>query len=143
MNTRLLRAVHITGWTLIVLALVHLATEIATIVADPSAQMLAATTAMDGVAVPTSAHSLLVTTHGVSFAMALFLAATGAAIVLAARHGRSDPAVLRAILWFAVIVTALGLVISVATLPLPPIIGLGLACVVAVIGLLPGRSRTA
>ena len=143
MNTRSLRAAQVAGWTLVVLAAVHITTEIAAIAGDPTAGLLAATTAMDRVAVPTSAHSYLVTSYGVSFTMALFLAATGAAVVLAVRRARAVPAVTRAMLWFAATVTAIGLVISIATLPLPPTIGLAIALVAAVIGLLPRRTHTA
>jgi len=143
MNTRSVRAAQVTGWTLVALAAVHIATEVAGLAGTPTAKLQTATTAMDQVAVPTSTHSYLVTSYGVSFAMALFLAAMGVAIVVAVRRGRTVPAVTRAMLWFAVAVTAIGLVLSIATLPLPPTIGLGIALVAAVIGLLPRRTRTA
>jgi len=136
MSAQAIRATKVAGWTLIILAIVHTATDIATLLSEPSQQMRAATIAMKQVVIPTSSHSFALFVYGVSFTMALFLAATGSTLLLAARYGRHVPSLIRAMLWLTLVVTVVGVIISILFMPLPPIIGLSVAFIAAAIGLI-------
>jgi len=133
---RPVQALKVSGWTLIVLALAHTATDIATLLSEPSPQQNAATAAMQQVMIPTSSHSMASFVYGLSFSMALFLAAIGIALLLIARFGAHEPSLIRAMLWLTTALCAVGLIISILLMPLPPIIGLSIAAISAIVGLL-------
>ena len=138
------RAVRTGGWALIVLGVVHLATEVGTAGSHDAATRRA----MDGLAQvrmttpgpqPTLADLFL----GFSLMMGLLLLTVGTLVVLMARYADRAPGLLTAALWVMVVASAIGLVLSWLLFPLPPLVGLSVSLVAGVTGLVTTRRTTA
>jgi hypothetical protein len=130
------------GWSFVVLGAGHLGTAAFELVRAPDAATLQAMAGLRAaaVAMPGPLRNLEQLMWGYSILMGLMVIAFGVAYLGMARRAG---AALRPLLWLAVIVTLVGLVISLLLMPLPPIIGLGVGLAGAVVGLSERRSRTA
>jgi len=131
------------GWTLVVLGIVHLATEVATAGNHDDATRQA----LDGLAqvrltTPGPQPTLADLFFGFSLMVGLTLLAVGTLVVLMARYGEQAPGLVTAASWVLVVFTAAGLVLSWLFLPLPPLVGLGVALVAALTGLVATRRTT-
>ena len=134
------RAAAVAGWSMLVLGVGHTLTFIAT-----SGQHDAATRrALAGleevaVAMPGLRHTLADLFTGYSLMMALLLATAGVFLLLMARCAEQAPGLLTSALTTTVVFAGVGLVLSWMLLPFPPLVGLSVALVAGVSGLIASR----
>ena len=138
---RMRRAARVAGWALVVLGGGHLLTVAATAVGDQDA---ATRRALDGlsavrVGLPGPRPTLADLFTGYSLMMGLMVVTAGALLLTLSRRGGQDAGALRTALWLTAASSALGLVVSWRMLPFPPLIGLSVALLASVAGLIRGR----
>ncbi len=134
MSRRDVLGARIFGWSLLVLGAGHLSTAVAELGRTPDAatQQAMAALRLAAVAMPGPQRNLEQLMWGYSLLMGLMVIAFGAAFLWAASRASGS---LRLLLWIGAGVALAGLAISALLMPLPPIIGLGVALVGAVFGL--------
>jgi hypothetical protein len=132
------RAARVTGWTLVVLGLTHLVTVAGAALGGQDAATLRVTDQMRTVrvALPGLQPTMADLFTGYSLAMGLMVVTAGSLLLVVAG---APVATVRTGLAVSAVSSAIGLVVAWALLPSPPVLGLGVALVATVAGLVGKR----
>ncbi len=134
------RAAQVAGWSMLLLGVGHLVS----FAAAAGRYDDATRRALDGleqatVSMPGLTHTLADLFTGYNLMVAALPTTVGVLMLLMARYAEQVPGLLVSVLWVMVAFTTVGLVISWLFLPLPPLVGMSVALVAGLVGLLQAR----
>ena len=130
------------GRTLIVLGIVHLATTAQAVAQPGEAKAVFDAMGEYRLAFPGPKPTMLQLYFGFGLTMALGLLAFGTVVVLVARRKVQAPGLLVPVLAVAVAYSGIGLGLAVLFFPLPPLVGMAVALVAGLYGLVSARRAT-
>lgn len=132
---------RILGWSVLLLGAGHLITVALELlrVPDQPTQRAFEALSLAKVSMPGPQRNLEQLFWGYSLLMGLMVIAFGATVIWAAGQIRES---LRPLLWLGGAFSLLGLIISAMLMPIPPIVGLSVALLGAVVGLTDRGDRT-